>query len=118
MGIRPSIGLVSRNGIIPYSFTQDTAGPICRTVEDAVRVLDVIAGYDQADDETAWSINRKPISYMGCLKEDGLKEKRIGVLESFFGMDAIHKDTNKAVKSSIETMQKQGAEMVSLNGRD
>ena len=114
VGIRPTIGLVSRDGIIPYSFTQDTAGPICRTVEDAVRVLDVIAGYDQADDETAWSINRKPISYMGFLKEDGLKEKRIGVLESFFGMDAVHKDTNKAVKSGILTLQKQGAEIVYL----
>ena len=115
VGIRPTIGLVSRDGIIPYSFTQDTAGPICRTVEDAVRVLDVIAGYDQADDETAWSINRKPTSYVGFLKEDGLKEKRIGVLESFFGADAIHKDTNKAVKSSIEAMQNQGATIVSLN---
>ena len=115
VGIRPTIGLVSRDGIIPYSFTQDTAGPICRTVEDAVRVLDVIAGYDQADDETAWSIGRKPTSYGACLKEDGLKEKRIGVLESFFGIDVIHKDTNKAVKSSIETMKDQGTTIVSLN---
>jgi Asp-tRNA(Asn)/Glu-tRNA(Gln) amidotransferase A subunit family amidase len=115
VGIRPTIGLVSRDGIIPYSFTQDTAGPICRTVEDAARVLDVIAGYDQADDETAWSIGRSPKSYGAFLKEDGLKEKRMGVLESFFGIDAIHKDTNKAVKSSIEAMKDQGAEIVSLN---
>lgn len=115
VGIRPTIGLVSRDGIIPYSFTQDTAGPICRTVEDAVRVLDVIAGYDQADDETAWSIGRKPASYVPFLKEGGLKGKRIGALESFFGTDAIHEDTNKAVKSSIEAMKDQGAEIVSLN---
>ena len=46
VGIRPTIGLVSRAGIVPYSLTQDTAGPICRTVEDAVRCLDVIKGYD------------------------------------------------------------------------
>lgn len=115
VGIRPSIGLVSRDGIIPYSFTQDTAGPICRTVEDAVRVLDVIAGYDQADDETAWSIHRKPAAYAAFLKPDGLKGKRIGILESFFGRDAIHDDTNKAVRNSIEAMRAQGAEMVSLN---
>jgi len=115
VGIRPTIGLVSRDGIIPYSFTQDTAGPICRTVEDAVRVLDVIAGYDPADDETAWSIGRKPTSYLSFLKEAGLKDKRIGVLESFFGIDAIHKDTNKAVKSSIEAMNGQGTEIVSLS---
>lgn len=115
VGIRPSIGLVSRDGIIPYSFTQDTAGPLCRTVEDAVRVLNVIAGYDQADDETAWSVHRKPASYAAFLKADGLKGKRIGILESFFGRDAIHDDTNKAVRSSIEAMKAQGAEMVSLN---
>ena len=114
VGIRPTIGLVSRDGIIPYSFTQDTAGPICRTVEDAVRVLDVIAGYDSADDETAWSIGRMPKSYAASLKEGGLKEKRIGVLESFFGRDAIHEETNKAVKSSIEAMKDQGAEILSL----
>jgi Asp-tRNA(Asn)/Glu-tRNA(Gln) amidotransferase A subunit family amidase len=114
VGIRPTIGLVSRDGIIPYSFTQDTAGPICRTVEDAVRVLDVIAGYDQADDETAWSIGRNPTSYVAFLKAAGLKAKRIGVLESFFGIDAIHKDTNTAVKSSIDVMKDQGAEIVSL----
>jgi amidase len=115
VGIRPTIGLVSRDGIIPYSFTQDTAGPICRTVEDAVRVLDVIAAYDQADEETAWSVNRKPESYAAFLKKDGLKEKRIGVLESFFGIDAIHEDTNKAVKNGIEKMKEQGATIVSLN---
>ena len=117
VGIRPTIGLVSREGIIPYSFTQDTAGPICRTVEDAVRVLDVIAGYDPADDETAWSIGRKPTSYGAFLKENGLKDKRMGVLESFFGSDAIHKDTNTAVKSSIEAMKGQGAQIVSLNAK-
>jgi amidase len=115
VGIRPTIGLVSRDGIIPYSFTQDTAGPICRTVEDAVRVLDVIAGYDQADGETARSIGRKPTSYGAFLKKDGLRDKRIGVLESFFGTAAIQNDTNEAVKSSIEAMKDQGAEIVSLN---
>lgn len=115
VGIRPTIGLVSRDGILPYSFTQDTAGPICRTVEDAVRVLDVIAGYDPADDQTAWSIGRKPTSYGAFLKESGLKDKRLGVLESFFGTDAIHNETNKAVKRSIEAMKDQGAEIVSLN---
>ncbi len=69
VGIRPTIGLVSRDGVIPYSFTQDTAGPICRTVEDAVKVLDVIAGYDQTDDETAWSVGRQPKTYIDYLKK-------------------------------------------------
>jgi amidase len=114
VGIRPTIGLVSRDGIIPYSFTQDTAGPICRTVEDAVRVLDVIAGYDPADDETAWSVGRIPASYSAFLKTDGLAGKRIGVLEGFFGPHAIHEETNRAVRGSIEKMIGQGAEIVSL----
>lgn len=115
VGIRPTIGLVSRDGVIPYSFTQDTAGPLCRTVEDAVRVLDIISGYDIADDETAWSIGRKPETYMTSLKKDGLKGKRIGVLESFFGKDLIHKDTTEAVKMSIEVMESKGAEIISIN---
>lgn len=114
-GIRPTIGLVSRDGVVPYSFTQDTAGPLCRTVEDAVRVLDVIAGYDEADEETAWCYGRKPESYMPYLKKDGLQGKRIGVLESFFGKEVIHADTTEAVKKSIEAMREQGAEIVSLN---
>jgi Asp-tRNA(Asn)/Glu-tRNA(Gln) amidotransferase A subunit family amidase len=114
VGIRPTIGLVSRNGIIPYSFTQDTAGPICRTVEDAVRVLDAIAGYDPEDEDTAWSAGRKPTTYLAFLKKDGIKEKRIGVLESFFGADAIHDDTNKAVKCCIGVMQDQGATIIAL----
>ena len=115
VGIRPTIGLVSRDGIIPYSFTQDTAGPICRTVEDAVKVLDVISGYDPADGETAWSIGRQPTSYVRALKKDGLKQKRIGVLESFFGGEAIHRETNGVVKNGIEAMKAYGAEIVSIS---
>ena len=115
VGIRPTIGLVSRDGIIPYSFTQDTAGPICRTVEDAVRVLEVIAGYDRADDETAWSVGRMPESYQPFLKADGLKGKRIGVLESFFGSGDIHAETSAVVKTAVDTMKALGAEMVFLD---
>lgn len=114
VGIRPTIGLVSRDGIVPYSFTQDTAGPLCRTVEDAVRVLDVIADYDPADDETAWSVGRRPETYMTSLKKDGLKGKRIGILEDFFGKEALHEDTSKRVRKSIEALREQGAEVVSL----
>ncbi len=114
VGIRPTIGLVSRDGIIPYSFTQDTAGPICRTVEDAVRVFEAIAGYDPADDETAWSVGRIPPSYTSFLKQDGLPGKRIGVLESFFGPQAIHEETNDAVRKSIAKMKALGVEIISL----
>lgn len=115
VGIRPTIGLVSRDGIIPYSFTQDTAGPICRTVEDAVRVLEVIAGYDRADDETAWSVGRMPPSYGMFLKTDGVKGRRIGVLESFFGTQEIHGETSTVVKTAVDAMKDLGAQIVSLD---
>ncbi|SKC42394.1 amidase family protein [Maledivibacter halophilus] len=115
VGIRPTMGLISRNGIVPYSYTQDTAGPITRTVEDAVRLLDVIAGYDNDDSETSWSFGRKPKAYIEYLKLDGLEGKRIGILESFFGKEEIHEDTNKAVRNSIKTMEEKGAIIVSID---
>ncbi|MFA7565620.1 MAG: amidase family protein, partial [Alkalispirochaeta sp.] len=114
VGIRPTIGLVSRGGVVPYSFTQDTAGPITRTVEDGARVLDVISGYDKNDDETAWSAGKIPPSYLPYLKKDGLNGKRLGVLESFFGTKEIHKEVNTAVRNSIQIMKDNGADVVTV----
>ena len=113
-GIRPTLGLVSRAGIVPYSFSQDTAGPICRTVEDAVRVLDVIAGYDSADAESAWGAGMAPASYAAFLKKDGIKAKRIGILESFFGKEEKHGEVNRVVREAIEVFSQNGAETVSI----
>ncbi|GAB3697119.1 hypothetical protein GCM10027592_20940 [Spirosoma flavus] len=79
VGFRPTLGLVSRDGIAPLAMTNDTGGPICRTVEDAVRVLDVIAGYDKADSITRRSEGRIPPTYRQCLDKNGLKGARIGV---------------------------------------
>lgn len=114
VGIRPTIGLVSRAGIVPYSLTQDTAGPICRTVEDAVRVLDVIVGYDPADTETAWSVGRRAGSYADSLKPGGLRGKRIGVLESFFGKEAYNEPVNQVVRSALPFLEKGGAVLIPL----
>jgi Asp-tRNA(Asn)/Glu-tRNA(Gln) amidotransferase A subunit family amidase len=114
VGIRPTVGLVSRNGISPYSFDQDTAGPICRTVEDAVSVLDTIVGYDPADPETAWSIGNVSSSYTGFLRLDGLEGKRIGVLRSLFGNKPEHKDVNAAMKRSLDAMEQGGAVLVEV----
>lgn len=114
VGIRPTIGLVSRDGIVPYSMTQDTAGPIVRTVEDAARVLDVIAGYDEKDSATAWSIDHFPESYTRFLNKDGLKGKRIGVLKSFFGTGEIHKEVNEAINKSLKDMENNGAVLVPI----
>ena len=114
IGFRPTLGLVSRDGVVPYSLTQDTAGPITRTIEDAARVLDVISGYDPADGATAWSIGKKPSSYIASLKKDGLKGKRIGVLRSFFGKEEIHQEVNAAVSNSLEAMKNNGAILVDI----
>lgn len=79
VGFRPTLGLVSRDGIAPLALTNDTGGPICRTVEDAVHVLDVIAGYDPADSVTLKSQGKIPASYTKFLDKDGLKGARLGV---------------------------------------
>ena len=114
VGFRPTVGLVSRDGIVPYSMTQDTAGPIMRTVEDAAKVLDIIAGYDPADPATAWSIGKVPETYTKFLNKEGLKGKRIGVLKSFFGDKEIHKEVNEVINNSLEEMKKNGATLVPI----
>ena len=115
VGIRPTMGLVSRDGIIPYSHTQDTAGPICRTVEDAALTLDIIAGYDSADPETAWAAGMIPAGgFTAFLKKDGLKGKRIGILESFFGTADEHAEVNRAMEQAIKIFSQNGAKTVSI----
>ncbi len=113
-GIRPTVGLVSRAGIVPYSLTQDTAGPICRTVEDCVRTLDVIAGYDRDDPETAWSVGRQPESYMPFLKRDGLQDKHIGILRSFFGKEEINEPVNDVMDDALAVFEKGGAVLIEV----
>ncbi|NLC26533.1 MAG: amidase [Fastidiosipila sp.] len=115
VGIRPTVGLVSRAGIVPYSLTQDTAGPICRTVEDCVRTLDVIAGYDPDDKETAWSVGRQVESYLPYLKKEGLQGKRLGVLKSFFGKDKINQPVNKVMDKAMLGFTKGGASLIEIN---
>ena len=115
VGIRPTLGLVSRTGIVPYSFTQDTAGPITRNVADAARVLDAIAGYDPQDAATAAGVGRQPASYTAHLDRNGLNRTRIGVLRSFFGSGPEHRETNAAAERAIEAMKSRGATVVTLD---
>lgn len=112
-GIRPTIGLVSRMGIVPYSLTQDTAGPIARTVADAARVLSVIAGMDPQDPETAACPAQK--DYTAGLKADALRGKRIGVLKSFFGKAEENRPVNDTLAQALPLFEKAGAELVSLD---
>jgi amidase len=115
VGLRPTRGLISRRGIIPVSTTQDEAGPITRTVEDAARTLDVIAGYDPADPITAFGVQRIPSTYTAFLDTNGLKGARIGVLKDFFGPDAVHREVNAVVETAIRKMAEAGATMVRIS---
>jgi Asp-tRNA(Asn)/Glu-tRNA(Gln) amidotransferase A subunit family amidase len=114
VGLRPTLGLVSRGGIIPYSLTQDTAGPITLTVRDAAVVLDAIAGYDPGDVKTAWAVGNMPSSYLAALSTAGLKGRRIGILHNFFGTGPEHQEVNRAVRQCLELMRIQGAVLVDL----
>jgi amidase len=115
VGLRPTRGLVSRDGIIPFSTTQDEAGPITRTVEDAARMLDVIAGYDAADPVTAFGLHKVPPSYTAFLDRNGLRGVRIGALMDFFGKDAVHGEVNSVVETAIEKLAAAGATIVRVN---
>jgi amidase len=115
VGLRPTRGLVSRDGIIPFSTTQDEAGPITRTVEDAARMLDVIAGYDAADPVTAFGVHKVPPSYTAFLDRNGLRGVRIGALMDFFGKDAVHREVNSVVETAIEKLAAAGATIARVN---
>jgi amidase len=118
VGIRPTVGLVSRAGIIPYSFTQDAAGPLARTVTDAAKMLNALVGYDPNDPATAWSVGNTEGDYTKFLKADGLHGKRIGVLRSFFGTAPVNDEVNRIANQAVDDLKKSGAEIVELNTPD
>lgn len=118
VGLKPTMGLVSRDGIIAYSLTQDMAGPITRTVADAARVLEAIAGYDSADPATAWNVGEIPENYTSFLQADGLKGARIGLLQNLLGTKPEHQVVNAAIKAATAQMQKQGAEIIAITVPD
>lgn len=110
VGLKPTVGLVSRAGIIPISHSQDTAGPMTRTVADAAALLTVLAGVDAADVATAASQGRTGLDYTKFLDPDGLKGARIGVArERFFG---YHAATDALVEQALEVMRSRGAILV------
>jgi Asp-tRNA(Asn)/Glu-tRNA(Gln) amidotransferase A subunit family amidase len=118
VGIRPTHGLLSRHGIIPLSITQDEAGPITRTVEDAARMLDAVAGYDPGDPVTAFGLHKVPDTYTASLKRDGLENARIGVLRDFFGAEAQHQEVNAVTERAAEKMRALGATVVGVRISD
>ena len=118
VGIRPTLGLISRAGVIPYSFTQDAAGPLARTVTDAAKMLNVLVGYDSNDPATAWSVGNTEKDYTKFLNADGVKGKRIGVLRSFFGNAPIHEEVDTVANKAVEDLKRLGATVIELNTPD
>jgi amidase len=115
VGLRPTRGLISRDGIMPFSATQDEIGPMTRTVEDAARLLHVMAGYDAADPITAFSAGHTPEGYAQFLQRGGLSGARIGLLTEFQGPDPIHEPVNRVVERAVATMTDQGATIVRVS---
>ena len=108
VGIKPTLGLVSRAGIIPIAHSQDTAGPMARTVRDAAILLAAIAGVDPRDAATA-DAGRAPKEYASFLDEAGLRGARIGVARKFFG---FHAAVDRIMEGALAEMKRRGAELV------
>jgi amidase len=111
VGLRPTRGLISRDGIVPVSFTQDTIGPITRTVADTAKLLDVMVGYDPNDPVTAFSVGNIPKTYTAYL-QNGLKGARLGVLTTLFGSGPEYEQVNQVLGKAIDRMKQQGAVIV------
>ncbi|WP_375444865.1 amidase [uncultured Fibrella sp.] len=113
VGFRTSLGLVSRYGIIPLYSRNDVGGPMCRTIEDAVRLLDVTAGYDPNDPITKHSQGNVPETYSRFLKKDGLKGARIGVMRQLVDKN-IHPEIKQLFDRAIADMTSAGATVVDV----
>jgi amidase len=107
VGLKPTVGLVSRSGIIPISASQDTAGPMTRTVADAALLLGVLAGPDPADPVTLH--DHAEADYTRHLDRDGLRGARLGVVRDLFG---FHPKVDRVMEDALDTLHRLGAELV------
>jgi amidase len=109
VGIKPTLGLVSRSGIIPIAASQDTAGPMAHTVADAAALLTVLAGYDPDDPATLPLRDRAPTNYTQFLDPNSLKGVRIGVLRHYAG---FHEKVDAAFEQALATLRARGAVLI------
>ncbi len=108
-GIKPTVGLVSRSGIIPISHSQDGAGPMCRTIRDAAILLGALSGVDAEDAATGASAGKSQTDYAQYCDPGGLKGARIGVARKYFGFnDAV----DALMEQALNVMKAQGATLV------
>ena len=113
VGIKPTVGLISRSGIIPISATQDTAGPMARTVKDAAIFLSILAGIDAKDPITAESKGKSKTDYTQGLDVNALKGKRIGVERSTF--TRRNEDVIAMFKENVELLKAKGAIIIEVD---
>ena len=111
VGIKPTVGLISRTGVVPIAHSQDTAGPMARTVADAAALLGAMTGVDETDAATLFEGRSVYEDYTQFLDAEGLKDARIGVARSLFGSD---KRVLKIVEFGLETMKSLGAELIEI----
>lgn len=111
VGIKPTVGLVSRSGIIPISHSQDTAGPMARSVADAAALLTAMAGRDEADAASTQADRPAATDYSAHLDAAALKGARIGVVRKLMGYQP---DTDAAMEDAISAMKKAGADVVDV----
>jgi len=109
VGIKPTLGLISRTGIIPIAHSQDTAGPMARTVADAATLLSALTGIDSQDDATRSSLGKSQPDYKSFLDKDGLRGARIGVVRKNFG---FNDHVDKQMESLIGEIKKLGATVI------
>jgi len=109
VGLKPTVGLVSRAGIIPISASQDTAGPMTRTVADAAALLSVLAGVDPRDPATARADGKVQSDYTQFLQADALKGARIGVVRNMFGENAL---VGRVIEEALAALKSAGAELI------
>lgn len=109
VGIKPTLGLISRSGIIPIAHSQDTAGPMGRTVADAAILLGALAGSDLDDPATAESSTKGKDDYLSFLDPNGLRGARLGVARRFFGS---HPAVDQLIESALAEIKRQGAEII------
>ena len=111
VGIKPTVGLVSRTGIIPISVSQDTAGPMARSVSDAAMMLTAMAGVDAADPSGPAAQGKVAADYSTFLKTDALKGKRFGLVRQAMG---YHPDVDASMMKAVEAIKAAGGEVIDV----
>ncbi|MCA9102542.1 MAG: amidase [Planctomycetales bacterium] len=109
VGLKPTVGLVSRRGVIGVAEPQDTVGPIARNVTDVAKLMNVIAGSDSQDGATAAADERRAVDYCDALRVDALAGARLGVARECF---SSHEGTRRVIERAIELLKRLGAQVI------